>query len=367
MLSRPRLMSLLTLMLLSLPLGAAEGARVFPLWDGKETVASYAERVKLPATKSLDLGGGVTLDLVLIPAGQFIMGSEEPAKPTITVEDATRLIVLGGVGMAVLLLVLSIDCYRKRKLSFSLRTLLLLTITTGLCLGGIARRRLALEEAARYEKEMVAFNVLPSDEKPGHSVTITQPFYMGKYTVTQEQYTAVIGSNPSHFRGVNLPVETVSWNDATAFCKKLTEKLPNKSQSIRLPTEAQWEHACRAGTRTRFYTGDSDIDLNAAGWFYANSGNTTHPVGQLKANALGLYDMYGNVWQWCQDSMRKYSPTTTSFQNPTGPTQESARVLRGGSWYIYPDNCRSASRNYDSPVDRSHLIGFRIVLPLDIP
>jgi len=367
MLSRPRLMSLLTLVLLSLTLGAAEGARVFPLWDGKETVASYAERVKLPATKSLDLGGGVTLDLVLIPAGQFIMGSEEPAKPTITVEDATRLIVLGGVGMAVLLLVLSIDCYRKRKLSFSLRTLLLLTITTGLCLGGIARRRLALEEAARYEKEMVAFNVLPSDEKPGHSVTITQPFYMGKYTVTQEQYTAVIGSNPSHFRGVNLPVETVSWNDATAFCKKLTEKLPNKSQSIRLPTEAQWEHACRAGTRTRFYTGDSDIDLNAAGWNRSNSGSKTHPVGQLKANALGLYDMHGNVWQWCQDNMREYGRPTTSLKNPTGLTQESARVLRGGSWLSYPDDCRSAYRYYYTPGLRINLIGFRIVLPLDIP
>ena len=361
MLSRPRLSTSLVLLILNLPLLSAEGPRAFPLWDGKEAISSYAKRVNLPATKSIDLGGGVALELVLIPAGQFIMGSEEPAKPTVTVADANWLIALGGGAAALLVLVLAIKSIRKRQLSFSLRFLLLLTMSLGLCIGGIVRRQLALKEAARYETELVAFNALPSNEKPAHSVTLTQPFYMGKYTITQEQYSAMMGNNPSTFQGALLPVETVSWDDATEFCKKLNELLKDKSLEARLPTEAQWEYACRAGTRTRSFTGNLDNDLHTAGWNYSNSGLTTHLVGQLKSNVFGLYDMHGNVWQWCQDSMREYSPTTTSFQNPTGPTQASARVLRGGSWRSVQSNCSSANRYSNTPGHRNNSIGFRVV------
>jgi len=363
MLSRLRLSTFLALLILNLPLLSAEAPRVFPLWDGKEAISSYAKRVNLPATKSIDLGGGVALELVLIPAGQFIMGSEEPAKPTVTVADANWLIALGGGGVALLLLVLAIKSIQKRKLSFSLRFLLLMTITTGVCLRGIARRQLALQEAARYGAELAVFNNLVGTEKPAHSVTITQPFYMGKYTVTQEQYSAIIGANPSSFKGAKLPVENVSWDDAAAFCKKLNELLKDKSLEVRLPTEAQWEYACRAGTRTRFYSGDSDSDMPTAGWCESNSGGTTHPVGQLKANAFGLYDMHGNVWQWCQDSWSQYHSSLNSLSNPVGPNNADARVLRGGAWSYLPNECCSSFRLINSSDIRTFNYGFRLVLP----
>ena len=362
MLSRPRLMSLLTLMLLSLPLGAAEGARVFPLWDGKETVASYAERVKLPATKSLDLGGGVTLDLVLIPAGQFIMGSEEPKVPTITKEETNVPILVGAICIMLLVLRWMITFRKTRKFSFSLRWLLLMTMATGAFIGGNARQLLADKETLQYLKEMKEYDALPSSEKLAHSVTLTQPFYMGKYTVTQAQYTAIMGNNPSHLKGAQLPVERVSWEDATTFCTKLNELLKNKINQARLPTEAQWEYACRAGTRTRFYSGNLDSDLNVAGWFDSNSGYTTHPVGQLKANAFGLYDMHGNVFHWCQDFWEDSYSSTNPTQNPTGPKQGISRVLRGGSWSDPPDYCRSAYRDGITPDVRYLNFGFRVVI-----
>ena len=131
-------------------------------------------------------------------------------------------------------------------------------------------------------------------EHPAHPVTLTQPFYMGKYVVTQEQYQAVTGATPSTFKGNDNPVEQVSWDDAEAFCKKLSEQT---KQAVRLPTEAEWEFACRAGTKTTYYSGDTDKDLDRVAWNDANSKNTTHPVGQKEANTFGLYDMHGNVWQ----------------------------------------------------------------------
>ena len=189
------------------------------------------------------------------------------------------------------------------------------------------------ERQSDYQKELAVFNALPANEKPAHLVTLTQPFYMGKYTVTQEQYSAVMGSNPSHFKGAQLPVETVSWDDATAFCTKLNEKLNDKTLAVRLPTEAQWEYACRAGTRTRFYSGDADSDLDAVGWCESNSGCTTHPVGQKKANAFGLYDMHGNVWQWCQDSYNKSYSTAPATDPLNDKRGSKPRVVRGGSLY----------------------------------
>jgi formylglycine-generating enzyme required for sulfatase activity len=230
-----------------------------------------------------------------------------------------------------------------------------MTIIIGLFVGNFVRQPYAEEEQARYKSALAAFNALHSNEKPAHLVTLTQPFYMGKYTVTQAQYAAVMGTNPSHFKGANLPVEMISWDDATAFCSKLNEKLNDKTLAVRLPTEAQWEYACRAGTRTRFYSGDADSDL---GWSYSNCGDTTHPVGQKKPNAFGLYDMHGNVWQWCQDCYNE-NYAAASIIDPLND-EGAERVLRGGSWG--DTACRSARRCHSSPVNRGGIAGFRVVV-----
>ena len=220
-----------------------------------------------PAELTLDLGGGVTMKMVLIRPGKFMMGSPETEK-------------------------------------------------------------------GRFDHEVQ------------HEVTISKPFYMGVTEVTQAQYEAVMGTNPSHFKGATKPVEPVSWNDAAEFCKKLSEKT---RQAVRLPTEAEWEYACRAGTQTAFSFGDDPSALGDYAWWDGNSGKTPHPVGQKKPNAWGLYDMHGNVWEWCADwyeGLQK-GPVT----DPSGPATDNgvrgSRVLRGGAWYFGgSDYFRCAFRNY---------------------
>lgn len=349
--------------LLFLPLHAAESPRAFPLWDGIEPIESYARRVNLPPTEQLDLGNGVTLDLVLIPAGQFIMGTPEPAKPAATLFGACVILLLGCTLVVVLLGMLSKRKAERGRLSFSLRWLLFFTTACGLTAGGVARWHFAGQEEARFTVEKAAYNALPDNEKPGHTVTLTQPFYMGKYTVAQAQYTALMGSNPSAFRGHQLPVETVSWDDASAFCAKLNERFKDKGMKAQMPTEAQWEFACRAGTTTQFYSGDSESDLDATAWYAGNSGNTTHPVGTKKPNSFGLYDMHGNVWQWCRDAYSEHYDESLA----TDPFNDKAkfRVLRGGSWYDIPWVCRSALRYGGTPGYRCDSFGFRVVVPLD--
>jgi formylglycine-generating enzyme required for sulfatase activity len=216
--------------------GDGKGAKVSPSGaQGKEL--------------SLDLGGGVTMKLVLIPAGKFMMGSPD-------------------------------------------------------------------SEQGRNKSE-----------GPQHEVVISKPFYMGVTEVTQAQYEAVMGTNPSNFKDATNPVEMVSLTDATEFCKKLSEKT---GQAVRLPTEAEWEYACRAGSNTRFSFGDSDSILGDYAWWQSNSGGKTHPVGQKKPNAWGLYDMHGNVWEWCANWLGSYS--SGSATDPRGPGSGGYRVLRGGSW-----------------------------------
>jgi formylglycine-generating enzyme required for sulfatase activity len=196
------------------------------------------------------------------------------------------------------------------------------------------------------------------NEKPAHKVTITKPFYLGKYEVTQEQWEKVMGSNPCHFKGPKLPVEQVSWNDCQSFLAKLQEKSPG--QKFALPTEAQWEYACRAGSTSDYCFGDGDANLGEYAWYSSNAGNQTHPVGGKKPNAWGLYDMHGNVWEWCNDAYRPYS--TEAVSDPTGASS-GARVLRGGAWHISPGNLRSAGRDGAAPDFRDHyFIGLRCVV-----
>jgi formylglycine-generating enzyme required for sulfatase activity len=196
-----------------------------------------------------------------------------------------------------------------------------------------------------------------SDEKPAHKVTITKPFYLGKYEVTQEQWEKVMGSNPSNFKGPKLPVEQVSWNDCQSFVAKLKEKL--SGYEFGLPSEAQWEYACRAGTSTDYGFGDGDARLGEYGWYSSNSESKTHPVGEKKPNAWGLYDMHGNVWEWCSDAYGSYSSEAVS--DPTGASSGN-RVLRGGSWYGDSSPLRSAYRGNFTPDSRYYGFGLRCVV-----
>jgi len=237
-----------------------------------------------PKELTLDLGGGVMMKLVLIPAGKFMMGSPD-------------------------------------------------------------------SEQGRIK-----------DEGPQHEVTISKPFYMGVTEVTQAQYEAVMGTNPSDFKGATNPVERVSWNDAAEFCKKLSEKT---RQAVRLPTEAEWEYACRSGTTTRFFFGDEDSVLGDYAWYDGNSGRTTHPVGQKKPNAWGLYDMHGNVEELCADRDGDYTKEVVT--DPQGPASGEYRGLRGGAWNINPSSCRSAYRSGCTPDLRSNGYGFRVVVSVSAP
>ena len=188
------------------------------------------------------------------------------------------------------------------------------------------------------------------DWEKQHRVTLTKGFWMMETEVTQKQWKAVMGNNPSRFKGVNLPVEHVSWNDCQEFCTKCTKLgLP-----VQLPTEAQWEYACRAGTKGAFAGPIDDM-----AWYSSNSGSKTHPVGTKKANAWGLCDMHGNVWEWCADWNGDYP--SGSVADPTGPSSGSDRVYRGGDWSYCAQLCRSACRRCDGPGYRGFNLGFRVV------
>ncbi len=201
------------------------------------------------------------------------------------------------------------------------------------------------------------------DESPQHKVQVPE-FYMGKYPVTQSQWKAVaalrqverkLEANPSRFKGDNCPVERVSWDDAVEFCKRLSK---HTDREYRLPTEAEWEYACRAGTTTQYHFGDA-LTPELANY----DTNPTTPVGNYPPNKFGLYDMHGNVWEWCQDHWHENydgAPTDGSAWDDQG--KNASRVLRGGSWYGLPRYCRSASRIGAQPGVRDFIIGFRVVV-----
>ena len=195
-----------------------------------------------------------------------------------------------------------------------------------------------------------------TDEKPTHQVTLSS-YYIGETEVTQALWKAVMGSNPSHFKGDNLPVEEVSWNDCQTFISKLNSLTGKR---FRLPTEAEWEFAARGGNQSRHtqYSGSSRIDDVA--WYDGNSGYNTHPVKTKQPNELGIYDMTGNVWEWCQDWKGSYSSYAQT--NPTGASSGSYRVFRGGSYFESPRICRSSDRRSTAPHITYDSLGLRLVL-----
>ena len=197
-----------------------------------------------------------------------------------------------------------------------------------------------------------------SDEKPVHQVTLTNDYYMGKYEVTQALWQAVMGSNPSNFKGDNLPVEEVSWNECQEFISKLNSMTGRK---FRLPTEAEWEYAARGGKKSRSYQYSGSSNISDVAWYDGNSVNKTHPVGTKQANELGIYDMTGNVWEWCSDWYGFYS--SSSQTNPTGADSGSIRVKRGGGWYDDAQVCRSSCRIIIYSTDVCYLsLGLRLAL-----
>jgi formylglycine-generating enzyme required for sulfatase activity len=224
------------------------------------------------------------------------------------------------------------------------------------------------------------------DEQPIHQVTISQPFYLGTYAVTQGQWEAVMGTNPSHFTGDrNRPVEQVSWEDTQEFIQRLHTR--EGGARYRLPTEAEWEYACRAGSQTAYSFGGTPYgvsgtpygasgtpygvggpSLSAYGWYAGNASEgifalfrsgKTHPVGQRQPNAWGLYDMHGNVWEWVQDWYGNYAPEPVA--DPQGPASGVYRVFRGGSWYHGARHCRSAYRSHGTPSYRARYLGVRLL------
>ncbi len=243
-------------------------------------IAQYTKRIQEaivdPEPTKLDLGSGLAMDLVLIPAGGFVMGSNNGDR----------------------------------------------------------------------------------DEKPPHRIRISQPFYLGKYEVTQAQWQAVMGDNPSHFRGDDRPVENVSWEDCREFCQRLSD---HSGRVIRLPSEAEWEYSCRAGTTTPYSFVESTGRLGDHAWYHKHSGQKTHAVGMKQPNPWGLYDMHGNVWEWCGDWYGEAYYADSPGTDPTGPGSGQCRVLRGGSWSIDAHNCRCANRGRNWPDGRLSSSGFRVV------
>ena len=237
-----------------------------------------------------------------------------------------------------------------------------------------------------------------ADEETQHSVTLTQGFWLGKYELTQAEYERVMGKNPSDHKGGDYPVENVDWDDAVEFCRKLSQQ---SGATYRLPTEAEWEYACRAGTTTRFCAGDSKSDAARVAWYrpanipdetwddavefrhelseQSGAGHrvpreavlTTHAVGEKEPNAWGLYDMHGNVWEWCSDwyDYGNYSGRPDPDIDPRGPNVGSrrnpARICRGGSWWTVVRYCRSAQRGNYYPGARLDHLGFRLVREKD--
>ena len=269
---------------------------------GALTVMS--QEVKPGKAEVIDLGKDVKLEMVLVPAGKFKMGFTKKELECFKVDFQEEF---------------------KKKIKKELG-----------------------------EEEMESVEVFMSLQGKQHEVTLTKPFYMGKHEVTQEQWESVMGNNPSDTKGAKLPVTDVSWNDCQEFINKLNTKT---SGGYRLPTEAEWEYACRAGTTTLYSYGDkiTPKDANLRG---SEIGKPV-AVGSYKPNAFGLYDMHGNIWEWCEDWYGEYPAGAVT--DPKGPAMGECRMLRGGSFYSNVLLVRSSNRSDDALSNRSDSLGFRLV------
>ncbi len=206
----------------------------------------------------------------------------------------------------------------------------------------------------------------PAEEQPAHKVTFAKPFALAKYEVTQELYEAVAGNNPSRWQGPRNSVEKVSWDEAVAFCRKVTEelrrrKLLGKGEVIRLPSEAEWEYVCRAGTTTAYSFGDAAADLTHYAWFTGNAKGNDPPVGAKKPNPWGVYDMHGYVWEWCADAWQPNYNAAPGDGSAWQAADAKERVVRSGAWTGPADQCRSAYRGHRPVETRTADVGFRCV------
>jgi formylglycine-generating enzyme required for sulfatase activity len=204
------------------------------------------------------------------------------------------------------------------------------------------------------------FEDAEDSEQPRHQVTISKPFYLGVYEVTQQQWKDVMGNNPSWFKGSDNPVETVSWDDVQDFIRRLKKK--EGHSRYRLPTEAEWEYAARAGSTSPYFFGDNKSQLGYYAWYRDNWNLEPHPVGQKRRNAWGLYDMIGNVWEWNQDKYGETYYANSPSADPTGPSSGAFRVVRGCGWYDVARHCRSASRGRYEAARSNGQHGFRLAL-----
>jgi formylglycine-generating enzyme required for sulfatase activity len=326
----------------------------FPLWDGVESISSYGQRTGLPEKQKIDLGGGRSLELVLVPAGQFVMGVAPPERPKFTMQGGLNIIWTGVVLVALILAPIIYCAIRQRRRpQISLARFFFIMLACSLSVYGGVRYSQAKKERQEYVAAAQRYNQTGYHEKPARTVTITRPFYIGKFEVTQDQYEQVMHANPSRFRGGDLPADSMAWEEACGFC----DHISGPRRVVRLPTEAEWEYACRAGTKTKAYSGDDQADIDRVAWYQG----TPQPVGQKEANAFGLYDMLGNVWEWCSDWYQSgYNPAETV--DPKGPSDGSYHAIRGGSWMNGAYYCRFSSRWDHAFGPTSPDVGFRVVM-----
>ena len=309
------------------------------------------------APQSLDLPGGVTLDLVPIDAGSFDMGAIETIPESPMIGFGIFLVGLAIVVGAILFVCARALIFRERP-RFSLATLLIGVLALGAA--GVGGMRWRSAARAQFSNSALAH------ERPRHSVQITRPFLMGKFCVTQEQFAAVMKGDTSFFKDPHRPTEQVSWDEAMDFCKRVSAQ---SQRTVRLPTEAEWEYACRAGKSALYSCGNDERELLKTAWLVDNSKNSTHTLEEtartLKPNDWKLYDMEGNVMQWCQDwyDERYYANFAKSpAVDPKGPEQGYLRVIRGSSWLDPTERCRASARNSLRPGKRSYSLGFRVVV-----
>ena len=224
--------------------------------------------------------------------------------------------------------------------------------------GGVSFKMIAVEGGTFQMGSPESDAEADGDEKPWHQVTLSN-YYIGETEVTQELWKAVMGSNPSNFEGAKLPVEQVSWNDCQEFIGKLNAQT---GKTFRLPTEAEWEYAARGGKKSKGYTYSGSNTIAEVAWYGNNSNKETHDVALMAPNELGIYDMSGNVWEWCQDRYGATYYENSSSTDPQGPASGTYRVLRGGGWHGSARSCRVAIRGYINPDIMDLTIGLRLVL-----